>query len=890
MKLEFESNPVSLPYVDQEDVNEMISDVSSPEVNLMLRDGIKAAQEGERTEARVLLLRVTEADPKNENAWLWLASISEYPEELLVFLKNVLNINPNNERAIEWAKATEALMAKTFVQRGIDASKNDQKSIAKQCFLQALVHDNKSELAWLWLASVTDSAEEKISHLQKVLNINPDNENALSSLKNARVQMGKALMPMANDAAISGQREKALKLLDEILNDAPDFEDAWMLKAHLAESFEEKIAYFEQVLEVNSENQVAKANLESLQLIVGKSKEQDKSDQFEESADQQMEAAEEESADQQMEAVEEESADQQMEAVEEESADQQMEAAEEESVQLEMDKEQEKYKLNDDPVESFEDQSADFESEYHQDEVVREGEQIPDLKEEEESAKFEELQVDTVPEDAFEQEESVQSSVEESSQEFEEAVQDENESLEVRSEEENEEKLSENESEHMMVEEELESENPEPADEDPQFEEELFEDYYAENVPIIEPESSLEFAGHENDSNPQEVGVYFENPESKVESQTFEEQTEEEPVFNEEESPGSEVDLAENDFSDDVNQAYSEQFEYADDQAQLNYQTEETAEPDYSVYQEVEADNSPDTKEYSDELNLENDNNAEFETAKEADKEAEISEPATAQMSEQVPEKAAERHSELLDCPFCYEQNEHQSFTCSSCQTVLSLSDLEILLSQTSANQEKIESSVAQMEADKKARGVDIEELKHMGIGYINLKKYRKGLEYLQKAARQDPNDIILNSQIDALAIRISEIEKKEKDFKAQPKSKTILIVDDSPTVRKLISGKLEKSGHNAICAVDGMDALAKINETVPDLILLDITMPRMDGYQVCKLIRGNEATQDVPVIMISGKDGFFDKVRGKMAGTNNYITKPFGPETLMKTVNEYIS
>ena len=66
--------------------------------------------------------------------------------------------------------------------------------------------------------------------------------------------------------------------------------------------------------------------------------------------------------------------------------------------------------------------------------------------------------------------------------------------------------------------------------------------------------------------------------------------------------------------------------------------------------------------------------------------------------------------------------------------------------------------------------------------------------------------------------------------------------------------------------------------------------MPRMDGYQVCKLIRSNEATKDVPVVMISGKDGFFDKVRGKMAGTTNYITKPFGPETLMKAVNEYIS
>ncbi len=114
--------------------------------------------------------------------------------------------------------------------------------------------------------------------------------------------------------------------------------------------------------------------------------------------------------------------------------------------------------------------------------------------------------------------------------------------------------------------------------------------------------------------------------------------------------------------------------------------------------------------------------------------------------------------------------------------------------------------------------------------------------------------------------------------------------MDDSPTVRKLISGKLEKSGHTVVLAVDGMDALAKIGEVVPDLILLDITMPRMDGYQVCKLIRSNNSTKDVPVVMISGKDGFFDKVRGRMAGTTGYITKPFGPDTLMRTIDSYLN
>jgi twitching motility two-component system response regulator PilG len=79
------------------------------------------------------------------------------------------------------------------------------------------------------------------------------------------------------------------------------------------------------------------------------------------------------------------------------------------------------------------------------------------------------------------------------------------------------------------------------------------------------------------------------------------------------------------------------------------------------------------------------------------------------------------------------------------------------------------------------------------------------------------------------------------------------------------------------------------MQESLPDLVLLDIAMPRMDGYEVCKQIRANPVAHDLPVVMISGKDGFFDKVRGRMAGTSGYVTKPFGPETLMKALETYL-
>ena len=239
----------------------------SDKVSQMLGAGIKAAQAGNRSEARNLLLNVTEADSANENAWLWLASISEYPEELLVFLKNVLSINPNNERAIEWSKATKSLLAKTFVQRGIDAHKNGQTGFAKQCFLQAVFNDDENELAWLWMASITEAVEEKMSHLQRVLRINPDNETARASLQAAKSQKANNLMRKANAAAVSGRHEEANSILDEILQNSPDLEDAWILKSYLTNSFNEKLNYFEKVLEINPANETAQASINSLRMM-----------------------------------------------------------------------------------------------------------------------------------------------------------------------------------------------------------------------------------------------------------------------------------------------------------------------------------------------------------------------------------------------------------------------------------------------------------------------------------------------------------------------------------------------------------------------------------------------------------------------------------------------
>ena len=104
----------------------------------------------------------------------------------------------------------------------------------------------------------------------------------------------------------------------------------------------------------------------------------------------------------------------------------------------------------------------------------------------------------------------------------------------------------------------------------------------------------------------------------------------------------------------------------------------------------------------------------------------------------------------------------------------------------------------------------------------------------------------------------------------------TIMIIDDSKTIRRTAETLLEKAGCKVVTATDGFDALAKIADTRPDLIFVDIMMPRLDGYQTCALIKNNSEFKSTPVIMLSSKDGLFDKAKGRIVGSDQYLTKLF--------------
>ncbi len=115
-----------------------------------------------------------------------------------------------------------------------------------------------------------------------------------------------------------------------------------------------------------------------------------------------------------------------------------------------------------------------------------------------------------------------------------------------------------------------------------------------------------------------------------------------------------------------------------------------------------------------------------------------------------------------------------------------------------------------------------------------------------------------------------------------------VLVIDDSNTIRRSAEIFLRQGGHEVLLAEDGFDALAKVSDNAPELIFCDILMPRLDGYQTCAIIKRNPRFAHVPVIMLSSKDGLFDKARGRMVGSEDYLTKPFTKEQLLRAVDAH--
>jgi len=562
----------------------------------VLAQGIAAAQAGNRPQARILLQYAVELDQSSEAGWLWLASISEYPEELLSFLDHVLKINPRNTRASEWKTATNQLMAKTFVQRGIDASKEGRNDYAMECFDRALSFDEQNQLAWFWKDSL--SKEETV----EIETTAVAEEVEAKDTKEAVDRSTHMILVEAEAFLSQGDRGQALASVEEAIGADPDSEKAWSMRSHLVDDFEEKRRSLERVVEINPENKTAVAALETLLAMV-------------------------------------------------------------ETV-----------------VPNIEDHAED--------------------KREPAAERFLNTPFDEVAKPML--------------------------------------------AEH-------------------------------ENSPTQElelPQAILDhnpFLGNADSNVSGEVWMSDPNAEMRPDQSIHDTEAPANPFY-----PTVEVDF------DDV----------SDDQVTVG-----------------EADTIPMPVQ-------------QFENFQSKEAQTSWSESYAIRVEPEVQEVSASTYME--------ESAEKVDLTDAS----------ESVLTDSSWN-----------------------ERSH---NYIN-----------------EPDQTgtwVINDSM--------PLPENEPD--TDP-GKTILVVDDSPVVRKLIAGKLQESGYNVLSASSGAEALAVISNATPDLVLLDIAMPKMDGYQVCENIRKNVATKNIPVVLISGKDGYYDENRAQTAGTSSYISKPFGPETLMKALETYL-
>lgn len=227
-------------------------------------------------------------------------------------------------------------------------------------------------------------------------------------------------------------------------------------------------------------------------------------------------------------------------------------------------------------------------------------------------------------------------------------------------------------------------------------------------------------------------------------------------------------------------------------------------------------------------------------------------------------------------CPMCAAAFQVELTTCASCRAILNLTNLDAVLANKDVEHDVLLNAVRHYQNLTESVD-DPQAFFHLGLAYLHLQQLGEAVKALRKASQLRPDDLLLKAQLIVLEQRQTEAQ-----------AKTVLVIDDSATIRKLVAMTLQKQGHRVMEAAEMMEALAKLNEGTPDMILLDICLPGMDGYQICKIIKAYPSTKDVPIVMLSGKDGFFDKVRARLVGAHGYLTKPVVPDDLVNAVQTY--
>lgn len=246
------------------------------------------------------------------------------------------------------------------------------------------------------------------------------------------------------------------------------------------------------------------------------------------------------------------------------------------------------------------------------------------------------------------------------------------------------------------------------------------------------------------------------------------------------------------------------------------------------------------------------------------------------------------------NCPVCEYQGEagKNPNACPRCKSIVSLENPAAFDSPTGAERRLLEEAAHRIYADLQSNPTAANAFK-LGLAYLNLGYLDEGIKALQSAIKSRPADGAWKGQVLRLVKhreatrKIADEEKRRLTGSAKP---TIFVVDDSPTIRKLVSVTLGTAGYQIVEAADGYEVADRVRQHgTPSLFLLDINMPGLDGYQLCKLLRQSTETSKVPIIFLTGKDGFFNKLRGQWAGAVEYLTKPFDPQKLLAAVGKIV-
>lgn len=246
-------------------------------------------------------------------------------------------------------------------------------------------------------------------------------------------------------------------------------------------------------------------------------------------------------------------------------------------------------------------------------------------------------------------------------------------------------------------------------------------------------------------------------------------------------------------------------------------------------------------------------------------------------------------------CPFCWSPMELTAVECYYCMSHLLIHE-QFFTTTHSAKQEILKKAierytkVIQREKNAKAHY-------YLGMAHLNLEDWEQALDQLNETEKLAPENKVFAGQLKSLLNYLAAMEslsESESGLAESPpesvRSNKVLVVEDSAVTRKVITMTLgRRKGYDVILAKDGIEALARLNEERPGLVLLDIIMPGMDGYKVLSIMKQTAEFKDIPVIMLTARDKIADKIKGKMAGSSEYLTKPFDPDELLAKANKYL-